>query len=416
MTHLKAEALADPKAYTKPDEVYELLAHLRKNDPVTFVEPEGYRPFWAVSRYEYIQFIETNPEIFSSVPRTFLWPIAAEQLNLEKFGNVNGTSMLPNMDGDNHRAHRMLAQKWFMPRALHKLEGFVNDTAKKYVDQMEDMNGECDFAKDVAWWYPLRIAMTLLGVPEEDDKHIQDLAKRVFNYESPEFTSDGTKPEEVLAGALQGYADYLAPMAEDRMKNPQDDLVTTLINATVNGEKLGPHELISFFILLGTAGHDTTAHVVAGGLLRLIENPEQLKKLLENPDLIANAADEMIRHVAPTKQFLRVTTQDVEIGGKMIKKGESVMVLFASACRDDSVFENPNDFDIERKNANKHMAFGYGAHHCIGKQLARMEVAAFFRELLSRFNSFELVEPATHQLGILVVGTESVKIRFKKKA
>jgi cytochrome P450 len=416
MTTLTAESLADPKAYGSHFEgMYGMMEDLRANKPVCYVQPEGYRPFWAVSRYDDIKHVETNPEIFLAAPRALCWPIETEEMNVEAMGDVNGTKMLVHMDGDEHRKHRMVAQPWFMPRHLKELRNRVEDAARLFVDEMEQHNGECDFVSDIALWYPLRLAMSMLGVPQEDEKEIYKKALRVLAPNDPDNMMEGLRPEEQLTQTMAEFGEYFGRMTEDRRKCPKDDIASIISNAAIDGEPLGLLELISYYVIVATAGHDTTSYAIAGGMKLFIENPEQLEKLRNNPDLMMNAVDEILRIVTPTKHFMRTAAQDTVVAGQEIKKGENLMLLWASANRDDTVFEAPNTFDIERKNAGANLTFGLGPHHCIGKQLARMEVQCFFEELLARFDNFEIVEEPEYVDAIIVVGLKRLKVKFKNR-
>lgn len=403
----EASVIAEPQAHTDPENVYGLMAELRSEQPVCKVEPEGYRPLWLVSKHKDIEFIESNPDIFLAEPRTVIQSIELEELVAAQ----QAAKGLVGMDGSIHRKYRQLAQSWFMPRNLKKLEGIVAETAKRYVDLLESQAPSCDFATDVAFWYPLRVILGLAGVPEEADETIVKLTQQMFGSEDDDLLSEESLN---LGEVLMRFSEFLVPLIEDKRANPGDDLVSAIVNAEVDGQLISTEEVIGYLTIVVTAGHDTTSASLAGGLQALMENPDQLQKLRDNPELISSAAEEMFRWVAPVKHFARTAAEDVEVGGVKIAKGDDLMLLFASACRDDEVVSDPNEFKIDRAR-NKHMAFGLGPHMCMGRYLAKMELEAYLRELLPRLESVELNGKPKYLASNFVSGLKSLPIKFSFK-
>lgn len=412
MLNTRPESLFHPDAYQSPAQAHAVMSHLRAEQPLYYAEPEGFRPFWIVSRYDDIKFVESNSAVFLAAPRTICLPSEVERINEEVFGDINGAKTLAHMDGTEHRSHRALTQAWFLPRNLERLDGMVKEQAARFVDKMPQTGGKCDFANDIANFYPLRIAMQLLGVPEEDDPKILNLTKHFFGFMDEEYQSEGISPSQSMVNALGEFFEYFKAITADRRAHPTDDLASVLANAEVDGEPIGDMELSAYYALVATAGHDTTSACIAGGMEALIRNPDQLQKLRDNPGLMMNAVDEIIRYVSPTKHFIRTAAEDTELCGQKIAQGESVLLLWPSGSRDESVFENPHDFDIERANAGKHLALGFGPHMCLGKQLARMEIAAFLSEVLRRFDNFEIVEEPEYVKSYFVVCMKHLHIRF----
>jgi cytochrome P450 len=412
MLNKTPEALFNADAYQDPAAALAIMAELRKDKPVCYAEPEGIRPFWIVSRYDDIKYVESNADVFLAAPRTICLPTDAEDVYVEVFGNSNGAKTLAHMDGTEHRSHRALTQSWFLPRNLERLDGAVKELAAKFVDKMPQEGGECDVAHDIANYYPLRVAMQLLGVPEEDDPKILQWTKYFFGFTDEEYQTEGVSPAESMVDALSQFFEYFKKVTEERRANPGEDLASVLANAEIDGEPIGDMELGAYYALVATAGHDTTSACIAGGLEALIRHPDQLQKLRDNPDLMMNAVDEIIRYVSPTKHFIRTAAQDTEIAGQTIRKGEFVLLLWPSGSRDESVFENPDEFNIERPNAGKHLALGFGPHMCLGKQLARMEIAAFIGEVLRRFDNLELVEDPEYVKSYFVVCMKHLRIRY----
>ena len=315
------------------------------------------------------------------------------------------------MDGEMHRKYRAVTRDWFMPRNLQGLKDMVSETAKSYVDLMESKAPACDFATDVAFWYPLRVVLSLAGIPKEDDVKIVTLTQQLFGFNDDNLLSDEKLTQ---AEAITRFFEYLAPLVEERRNNPGNDLVSVIVNSEIDGEPMDMAAILGYLLIVVTAGHDTTSASLAGGLLALMDNPDQLKKLRDNPDLIPEAANEMIRWVAPVKHFARTATQDIEIGGKKIAKGETLTLMFASATRDEDVFPDGDKFIVDRKN-NKHMAFGFGAHMCLGQHLAKMEVAAYLEALLPRLESVELNGEPKYLASNFVSGLKNLPVKFKFK-
>lgn len=403
----EAAVIADPQAYTNPARIYELMAKLRSDMPVCKVEPEGYRPVWLITKNEDIEFIEGNAELFLAEPRTVVQSIEQEELVAAQ----QAAKGLVGMDGDIHRKYRQLAQAWFMPRNLKALEGAVAETAKRYVDLLESKAPSCDFAKEVAFLYPLRVVLSLAGVPEEADQAIVILTQQMFGSEDDDLLSDENLD---LGQVLARFGAMLVPLIEDRRANPGDDLISAIVNSEIDGQPVSTEELIGYLTIVVTAGHDTTSASLAGGLLAFIENPEQLQKLRDNPELIPSAVEEIFRWVAPVKHFARTAAKDVEVGGQMIAEGEDLMLLFSSACRDESVLPDANEFKIDRKR-NKHMAFGFGPHMCMGRYLAKMELEAYLKELLPRLDSVELNGEPKYLAANFVSGLKSLPVKFSFK-
>lgn len=403
----EASALIDPLTYTDPKRVYELMAQLRQEKPVCKVEIEGVNPIWLVTKNADIEFVEGNSDIFHVGPRPAVRTIAEE----EEHKAQNPGKTLVEMDGDLHRKYRQIAQSWFMPRNLKTLEGTVKDAAKRYVDLMESKAPSCDFASDVAFWYPLRVVLGLAGVPEEADEIIVKLTQNLFGAADDDILSDEklTQPQ-----AQQRIVEFLMPLVEERKANPGDDLISVIAHAEVDGEPIGMPEILAYLLVVVTAGHDTTSASLAGGMLALMENPDQLQRLKENTDLIPTAVDEILRWVAPVKHFARTAMEDTEVGGVAIPKGDSVMLLFSSGCRDESLFPDGNQFQIDRK-PNRHMAFGYGPHMCMGKYLAKMELEAYLTELLPRLDTIELSGEPKYLASCVVSGLKSLPVNFSFK-
>jgi len=388
------DAIVNPITYATPGTYDEIFSTLRREEPVRWTESEGYRPFWTVSKYNDIIEIERQNDKFLNEPRLNLVPLAEEEtIKARTGGSVNPISLLVNMDGSGHRMHRNLTQAWLMPPNLRKLENGLALLAKEFADRMEQMGGECDFARDVGVWYPLRVIMMILGVPREDDQKMLKLSQMLLGSSDSEMSVEKAGLE-ARTQAIQGFFQYFGALAAERRKNPTDDLATVIANAHIDGQPIDNLAAMSYYLIIATAGHDTTSGTVAGGLLALMQNPTELSKLRANPDLLPGAVEEMLRWVSPVKHFFRTANEDYTLRGKEIKAGQSLMMCYPSANRDEEIFQDPFTFKVDRT-PNRHLAFGHGAHLCLGLHLARMEMKALYRELLSHIDRLDFAgEPA----------------------
>ncbi|MGZ6021433.1 MAG: cytochrome P450 [Rhizomicrobium sp.] len=410
------DALVSNVTYGDDKEIHRLLTDLRANDPVHWTEPEGFRPFWSITKYADILEIEKLNDQFLNEPRSVLMNKQAEHDLAAmwggpdpKTGRVSPLRTLIDMDGADHRAYRGLTQPWFMPANLKKLEPRMAELARRYVDKMQAMGPECDFTKDIAVYYPLHVIMSIMGVPESDEPRMLKLTQELFGGGDPDMQRKERDPN---TNVIADFFMYFNKVTEERRAHPGDDLATVIANGKVNGCPLGPVETASYYIIVATAGHDTTSSSIAGGLRALIENPDQLKKLKENPELLNNAVDEIIRWVTPVQHFMRTATEDYTLRGRRIEKGQAVQLLYISGNRDEEIWPDPFKFDISREN-NRHVAFGYGAHVCLGQHLAKMEIRAFFKELLGRLDSIEMTGPSKRVQSTFVSGLKTLPVRYK---
>ena len=400
-------ALADPRTYGDDPKLHELMSHIRQNDPVAYIDAEGFRPFYGISKHADIIEISRRHDIFINAPRPVLIDKAIEDAQANQPAALR---TLIHMDEPDHKVFRGLTQEWFMPANLKKVEARVESIADSFIDRMLASGGECDFVNDIAVWYPLRVIMMILGVPEKDEALMLKLTQELFGANDPDMQRDAPTEEE-RNQTLFDFFNFFTQITAERRANPGDDVATTIANAQINGELIGDLEAMSYYIIVATAGHDTTSSSTAGGLLALLQHPEELDKLRNDPSLLALAVDEAIRWVTPVKHFMRTATEDYELRGKTIKAGESVMLMYASGNRDDEVFDEPFKFKVDRR-PNKHAAFGHGAHHCLGHLLAKMEMKALYKTLLEKVGDIELTgEPAWVQ-SQFVSGLKTLPIKF----
>ena len=362
-------ALVSPSNWGSEQWVHDQFAWLRQNEPLKYLSPEGYKPFWNVTRYSDIKEIEGQKQLFINDPRPTLGLEVMEQLVQQMTGRKHLVRSLVQMDDPDHMKYRMLTQGWFMGSNLRKLQARVDELADMYIDRMADMGGECDFVKDVAIWYPLRVIMSIFGVPEEDEPLMLKLTQELFGSTDPD-VNRSFEPAEFL-NVVKDFEEYFVKLSEARRAEPRDDLATIIANAEIDGGQIPDHEANGYYMIIATAGHDTTSASTAGGLLELINNPTQMAAFRNDVDgLMPTAIDEMIRWVSPVRLFMRTATADTEVAGQKIKAGESMILWYPSANRDEAVYTEPNAFRIDRKEG-KQIAFGFGAHVCLGQHLAR---------------------------------------------
>jgi cytochrome P450 len=402
----------DPEAYADLERWHAAAARLRREDPVHLVEAPGYDPFYAVTRHADIVEVERRNEVFWNTLGAVLGPKAASERIRAAGGELK---TLIHMDGVEHRDHRRITHDWFKPGNLRRtLEASVDGLSRKFVDRMLALGDECDFARDVALYYPLHVVMSVLGVPETDEPRMLELTQKLFGAEDPDF--GGADREQTMLAALLDFGAYFNRMTADRRTHPASDLASTIANATIDGAALGELQTISYYVIVATAGHDTTSSSLAGGLEALVRNPDQLRFLREHPEGIDNAVDEMIRWVTPVRHFMRYAQEDADVGPVRVRAGERLLLSYLSGNRDETVFADPFRFDVRRANADQHIAFGTGVHFCLGAHLARMELRAFFRELLPRLDAIELVGEPEYTATTFVGGPKRVPIRYRLRA
>ena len=398
---------ADPSFYADPVAWHESAALLRRESPITKVRLPGYDDFWAVTKHADIMEIERNPEIFTNAPFPTIGPIASRPSEAEGGNPVN---TLIQMDGQEHKDHRNIVNEWFKPASIKRMNERVAELATQFVDRMQDMGGSCDFANDIAMHYPLQVILSILGLPEEDHLKMLKLTQELFGAEDPDIGRAGE--DGTVLQVLLDFVGYFSNLAADRRNHPTEDLASVIANAVIDGNPLADMDVMGFYLIIATAGHDTTSNSIAGGLLALIENPHQLALLQSDPELVDRAADELIRYVSPVKHFLRHCQQPYRVRDVSFEPGDVALLSFASGNRDEEVFEDPYRLDVRRANASSHLAFGFGRHFCLGAHLARLEIRSFFRELLVRLESIELAATPTFVQSNLVSGPKTMPVRY----
>jgi len=412
-----AATLVNPAAYAD-NRLHESYRWLRANNPLGVARTENFDPFWVVTKHAHIQAISRQNDLFHNADRATVLTARAGIERIRKVtGGPNLVRSLVQMDAPDHPKYRALTQGWFMPANLGKFEARVRHIARSTVARMLEKDGHCDFVADVALGYPLHVIMEILGVPEQDEPRMLKLTQELFGSQDPDTARvrEALSPEQ-FAGMMQSivndFGAYFRKITEERRSHPRDDLATVIANARIGGEYMPDHDATSYYMIVATAGHDTTSSSTAGAIWALAENPEQFAKVKANPELIPGLVDEAVRWMTPVKHFMRSATADTELGGRGIAKGDWLMLCYASGNRDEEVFEDPFSFHCDRK-PNRHVAFGYGAHLCLGQYLAKLEMRILFEELLPRLKSIALDGEVKMTQATFVNGPKKLPVRFE---
>ncbi len=396
--------LKDPDVYRRMEH-HELFAQLRAEDPVHWTEEDDGPGFWSITKHADLRLINRDAEGFSSEAKGVYL--------MEPEGFADGYDMRGKImlltDPPKHTRYRLLVNKGFTPRMVGMIEQHLQYRAELIVDDVIE-RGECEFVTDLAAELPLQAIAEIMGVPEEDRHLLFDWSNRMVGADDPEYQSDD--PDEAGTAAAELYV-YAAGLGEARKSDPRDDVVTRLINAEIDGDRLSQEEFELFCLLLAVAGNETTRNATAHGILALIDHPEQFDKLRSDPDrYIDGAVEEILRWSTPVMQFRRTAMRDLELRDKVIKAGDKVVMWHISANRDEEVFDEPFLFDIERS-PNDHIAFGGGgAHYCLGTNLARMELRLIFREVASRLHDIRLTGEVERLRSNFIGGIKHIPIEF----
>ncbi|MBL6937396.1 MAG: cytochrome P450 [Alphaproteobacteria bacterium] len=414
-----AHTIVDPKAYAAEKPVDDAFTWLRREMPLAVAQPDGFDPFWVVTRHRDILEVERQNELFHNGDRSTVVTskTADEKVRSMMGGSPHLVRSLVQMDNPDHGYYRRLTQPYFLPQNIRKLEPRIREIAKSFVNRMAEKGGRCDFARDIAFLYPLHVIMEILGVPEVDEPMMLRLTQELFGSADAEMSRSAPADEnEGLAALMATIADFVAyfnKMTEDRRAHPRDDVASVIANGTVNGQPLGQLEAMSYYIIVATAGHDTTSNTTAGALWALAENPGQLALLKKDmPACMPLFIEESIRWVTPVKHFMRTATADATLAGHKIAKGDWLMLSYPSGNRDEDVFDDPFAFKVDRT-PNRQVAFGYGAHVCLGQHLARMEMRILWEELLPRLHELELAGEPRRMEAAFVCGPKSVPVRYR---
>ena len=413
-----AREIASPASYAEWDGLHRTLVRVRRELPFARAELPEYPPFWVASKLADIREVASrNREFLSGMGGL----MTREQLAFEaRKGAGQLFRSIVAMNEPEHRTYRALTQNWFQQSNLRRFEPRIRALAKRHVDRLAEVEGECDFVREVAVHYPLLVVMAILGVPEEDEPFILRLTREYFGNADGDLNRGGVArtPVEAVASVrevIEEATAYFGRLSAERRRAPTEDLITVIANSRVDGEQINDIDAMGYYITVAFAGHDTTSSSVAGGVWALAESPEQLARVRAELSLVPALVEESVRWTTPIHQFVRQASCDAEVAGQRVRKGDLVVLCFPSGNRDEEVFDAPFEFRADRS-PNRQIGFGFGPHMCLGVHLARMEMAIFFEELLPRLESLELAGVPRRTITNFVGGPKSLPIRFRLRA
>ncbi|MFO6446621.1 cytochrome P450 [Erythrobacter sp. NE805] len=421
-----ARKVIDPHAYAEWDGLLDTFDHIRATTPVAKVQPDTpglFDPFWLVTRYDDVMRISKDNAGFLNNPRPVVFSFNQA---IEFSRAATGSNMLVDslvvFDAPIHPKYRRLTQEWFMPRNLARLEDELRALAARTVDRMLEQGGghgetkTLDFVKEVSGPYPLRVVMQILGVPPEDEPRMMMLTQQMFGGQDKDLSGSGMENMtaeqvvQIVAAAVKSFEDYFAAIAEERRRNPTEDVASVIANALVDGQPLPPRDMAGYYIIVATAGHDTTSASTAGAMQALARDPEQYARVRADRSLLPGIVEEAIRWTSPVQHFMRTAAEDCEIGGQQVKAGDWLMINYVAANHDPAQFPDPRRFDAARS-PNRHLAFGAGAHQCLGLHLARLEMKILFEAILDRVAAVEPAGEAARATSTFVGGLKTLPLR-----
>jgi cholest-4-en-3-one 26-monooxygenase len=397
--------LIDPERYARRGYPHDVWTRLRAEAPVAYFAPEGYEPFWAITKHADVLEISKQPLLFSSEPGITLRPTGVV---------FPPSEMVVMLDPPRHGPLRRVANRRFTPRAVRGQRDDIERIATEILDEAAPpgASGDLDFVERIAAPFPLAVIAWVLGVPSVDWQLMFRWTNEVIGKDDPEYRLPGETPGQTSRRARGEMHAYFRRLIDERRSDPRDDLVSELIGGEIDGKPLNEEQLVSYCELLVEAGNETTRNAVSGGLLAFCEHRDQWEKLRTDPDLLPDAVEEILRWASPISHFTRTATADYELRGVTIRAGEQVALYFASANRDEDVFDDPFAFRVDRR-PNPHLAFGFGEHFCMGAHVARVELETIFRHLLARLDSFEISGEVERLSSIINGSIKHLPLRYR---
>lgn len=409
--------LINASAYGQNGVPHELWTHLRKESPVYWYAQRGHTPFWAITKHEDIMEVSSQPDIFSNEAGGI---IVLNEAQIQSF--IEGGSGSPlaqmktiiTMDPPEHRSYRKVASGYFTPRGVTNLDEIVKSSAAAIFDELPD-EGEVDFIETIAQKHPLRVLATILGINEEQEERLLVITQELFGGEDPDMQRQGEDREAARKELGMEFYMLFDEIIKDRRACPRDDLATMLANAELSdGCPLGQLETLGYYLIVFTAGHDTTRNALSGAISAFLDHPDQFERLRKDPSLSKSAVDEIVRWTTPVNYMKRQAVQDYELRGQKIKAGEELALFYCSANRDEDVFEDPFTFDIGRS-PNRHLGFGWAEHYCLGAHLAKASMKALTEEMVRRIEWMEPNGERTFISSNFVVGLKTLPVKYKLK-
>lgn len=410
LTDARGALFYNPQLWADMDAWHARVRELRNTEGIVYSDEPGYSPFWAVLKHADVFAISRDNTGWLNTAQSVLGPDADWQQLIDS--GMPPPCSLVQLDGTKHRDHRQVTNDWFKPAVVGKRQPRIDELADLFIERMREMGGSCDFAKDIAQPYTLRVIMDIYGVPEDDEPLMLELTQGIFGASDPEFLGDAEDPGQRATASIMQFVQYFNEITTDRRACPADDLASVIANGTINGEPMGDYERLWYYIIVATAGHDTTSFALSGGMERFASQPDQLWALRDEPDLINNAADEVIRYTTPVRHFLRWAAHDQTVGGVDIPEGGRVLLSYPSANRDADVFTDPDTFDVRRPEADKMFSFGGGAHFCLGAQFARREIRTMLGRLSQQLSHVELAGDVQYAESHFVSGVKHLPIEY----
>jgi cholest-4-en-3-one 26-monooxygenase len=396
--------IASPEHYERHGYPHPEWAYLRKHAPVLWYERPQFDPFWVVTKHADIVWLSKHPKLLLNAPRLAVFANDLPPPPEEE------TRHLLNMDPPDHAKYRQVASKRFTPRAVQGWEPKVRRITRDVIDAAAQRE-QIDFVRDVSAPITIAVIALMLGVPEHDWPLLFRWTNEIIAPEDPEFQRDGDKLKTLEGARLEVFA-YFNDLAEQRRRQPGDDIVSEVANGAVDGRALPPIELLSYLFLLVVAGNETTRNAMTGGMLALVEHPGEWKRLAENEALVTPAIEEIVRWTTPVIQFCRTAAEDITLRGQSIRAGQALCLFYPSANRDEEIFPDGDVFRIDRQ-PNDHVGFGRGEHVCLGAHLARLEIRAVFEELRTRLVRAELAGPIDRVRSSFVGGIKRAPLRWE---
>lgn len=414
-------ALSHEATFQDPARVHAIFSAMRKEEPVAWCpEPWGGPGFWSITKYDDIQQVSRLPKVFSSDARLGGITLPDETMIRNRRGPIevdkeleqrtqifqNGRSMIM-MDPPEHNQHRRMVAPGFTPM---KLEAMIPHIRQRCVEIVGTLAGrsECEFVSTVAAELPIQMLAELFGAPQSDRHKLFNWSNIIIGGDDPDIA---TSPEQVTA-AMMEMAGYAMQLHGERKANPGEDLISMLVNTRVDGQEMSWADYLSAFILLVVAGNETTRNSISGGILALSQHPAERRKLVDNPALIPQAIDEIIRWVSPVVYMRRTALEDTELGGQRIKKGDKLALWYMSGNRDEDKWRDPFTFDVTR-GGPRHLSFGYGQHLCIGWRLAEIQLTVAIEEVLKRFPDFEVIGEVERMRTNFLNSIKRMTLRYK---
>ena len=409
--------LINASAYGQNGVPHDLWTHLRKESPVYWYAQRGHTPFWAITKHEDIMEVSSQPDIFSSEAGGI---IVLNEAQIQSF--IEGGSGSPlaqmktiiTMDTPEHRSYRKVASGYFTPRGVTNLDEIVKSSAAAIFDELPT-EGEVDFIEAIAQKHPLRVLATILGIDKEQEERLLVITQELFGSEDPDMRRGGEDRETARKELGMEFYMLFDEIIKDRRSCPRDDLATMLANAELSdGCPLGQLETLGYYLIVFTAGHDTTRNALSGAISAFLDHPDEFERLRKDPSLSKAAVDEIVRWTTPVNYMKRQAVQDYELRGQKIKAGEELALFYCSANRDEDVFDDPFTFDITRS-PNRHLGFGWAEHYCLGAHLAKASMKALTEEMVRRIDWMEPNGERTFISSNFVVGLKTLPVKYKLK-